>query len=113
MKNAGRYTATAPATAPAREPRPPITGMASSTSDDSGRTRSTEMVRHAMPHNTPAMATNAPDTARIDSFTVAGTTPKLETARSLSRTATTRRPGRLRRNLPAATSVIASRASAA
>ena len=105
--------AKAAATAPPREPSPPITGMARRTSEDSGRTRSTEIVRQEVAHSTPAIAAKQPDNARIDSFTALGTTPKLATARSLSRTAITSRPGRLRRTRAPAPTVRASRTRAA
>ena len=57
---------------------------------------------HASAQSTPAAPAKNPDTARMESLTVAGVAPKAALARSLSRTATNSRPGFDRRRAAAA-----------
>ncbi len=70
--------------------------------DTSGEKWSADAKRQAAAHSTPAAPANMPDTARIPNFTEAGITPNADAARSLSRTATTRRAGPNWRSAPAA-----------
>ena len=71
-----------------------------------------ETIRHASAHRTPATAAQKPETARMANFTVAGLTPNAADARSLSRTATTSRPGVDRRRAAPVSSAITSTTSA-
>ena len=104
-KYVGAYSATAPMTAPASEPSPPMTGTARIDSESTGENWFGETFRHASAWIAPAIPAIRPETASIASFTVAGLTPNASVARSLSRMAMTRRPERERRRPCAAVTV--------
>jgi hypothetical protein len=70
-----------------------------------------DTVFHDAAHSTPATAEKNPDTARTASFTAGGLTPNAALARSLSRTATNRRPGLDRRNAAPMSTATATTAS--
>jgi len=75
-----------------------MTGTARIDSEMSGGNWFADTIRQASAQNTPAIAAMKPDSASADNFTVAAVTPNADAARSLSRTAITRRPGVDRRS---------------
>ena len=111
-KNVPAYSRTAAATEPEIDPSPPMTGMAMMAMETSAVKCRGVTDFQASAHSTPATPAKKPETARIDSFTVAGVAPNAALARSLSRTATNSRPGFDRRRATAVATASTSTARA-